>query len=79
MVSLRGRQKKLGAGDWMAGGLGRFKGNEKSFDLRRERLGQKITKTGDLLTKSSGIVHLSQDLQDLFSVRSMDEPFGGQA
>ena len=31
---------------------------------------------GDLLTKSSGIVHLSQDL---FPVRSMDEPFGGQA
>ena len=59
VVSLRGRQKKLGARDWMAGGLGYSKGNEKSFDLRRERLWQKITKTGDLLTKSSGIVHLS--------------------
>ena len=34
---------------------------------------------GDLLTKSSGIVHLSQDLPDLFSVKSMDELFGGQA
>ena len=63
----------------MAGGLGYFKENEKSFDLRRERFWHEITKTGDLLTKSSGIVHLSQDLQDLFPARSMDEPFGGQA